>query len=177
MSHAGTSFVGYKRDMQLRTLHLDDLDDALALWERTEHLGPVSRAEIEGVLSYDAELVLVAEDPPSEDPPSDDPPAEEADRLLGVVLGTYDGRRGWIQRLAIDPRARRRGVARALVAELERRLRARGCQQVNLLVYGANDGGRRFWEDVGYEGDDRIVLYRRRLEEVVGEPTAGEPGC
>jgi len=136
--------------MNVRTLQPTDLHDALCLWQRTEHLAPVTREEVEGVLEHDAGLVLVA---------------ERDDRLVGVVLGTYDGRRGWIQRLAVDGQARRGGVAKSLIEELERRLVERGCTQVNLLVFDDNQAGRTFWEQVGYEGTERLVMYRRRLGE------------
>ena len=136
--------------MNVRTLQPSDLDAALRLWQRTEHLATVTREEVEGVLDHDAGLVLVA---------------ERDDRLVGVVLGTYDGRRGWIQRLAVDAEARRGGVAKTLIEELERRLVERGCTQVNLLVFDDNQTGRTFWEQIGYQGTERLVMYRRRLDE------------
>jgi GNAT superfamily N-acetyltransferase len=59
---------------------------------------------------------------------------EEAGELTGTVFGTYDGTRGWVHRLATRPDRRGRGIASALLAELERRLRAAGCPKVNLLI-------------------------------------------
>jgi ribosomal protein S18 acetylase RimI-like enzyme len=148
--------------MELRTLTTDDLDAALALWGRTEHLAPVPRDEVLGLLAHDAELVLVA---------------ESNGRIVGVVLGSYDGRRGWINRLAIDDGVRRRGVGGALVAELERRLAARGCRQVNLLVFSGNGSGRSFWEASGYRGMDDVAMYSRRLGGPADdEQDPGEPG-
>jgi ribosomal protein S18 acetylase RimI-like enzyme len=148
--------------MDLRPLTPADLDAALELWDRTEHLGPVPRAEVEGLLAHDGDLVLGA---------------EEAGVLVGVVLGSYDGRRGWIQRLAIDDDHRRRGVGRALIAEVERRLAARGCVQVNLLVFEDNTEGRAFWEAAGYDGDGGLALYRRRLDERTGDVPGDGPAC
>ncbi len=70
--------------------------------------------------------------------------------VVGVVMGTYDGRRGWILRLAVRPECRRRGIARRLVEELERRYQEIGCPRVNLLVMPDNAAGLRFWQEVGY---------------------------
>lgn len=56
-------------------------------------------------------------------------------------------------------------MAKALIEELERRLVERGCTQVNLLVFDDNQTGRSFWEQVGYQGTERLVMYRRRLDE------------
>lgn len=134
--------------MIVRTLTDADLDAVTALWEATEHLGSVPAADVARVRAATPELVLVAEDD---------------GEVVGVVLGSDDGRRGWISRLAVWPSHRRRGVGRALVAELERRLAARGCPQVNLLVLAGNDGGRATWDALGYESTDDVVLYRRKL--------------
>lgn len=70
--------------------------------------------------------------------------------IAGVVLGTFDGRRGWIHRLAVHPRHRRAGLATALVRELERRLQARGASRINLLVLPDNAEGLAFWRRQGY---------------------------
>jgi ribosomal protein S18 acetylase RimI-like enzyme len=134
----------------VRTLVDDDLDGALALWAGTEHLGPVALDDVHRVRRGTPELVLVAED---------------GGGIVGVVLGSDDARRGWINRLAVATHARRRGVARALIAELEARLRARGCVQVNLLVYAHNQPGRAMWDGLGYTSSDDLVMYRRRLDE------------
>jgi ribosomal protein S18 acetylase RimI-like enzyme len=141
--------VGYNAEMDVRPLTDRDLDAAFELWARTEHLGPVPRSEVESLLATAPELVLGA---------------SVDGRLVGVVLGSYDGRRGWINRLAVDPSVRRLGVGAALLAELEDRLRATGCVQVNLLVYADNGGGRAFWDRHGYEATEDVVLYHRRLD-------------
>jgi ribosomal protein S18 acetylase RimI-like enzyme len=147
--------------MHVHPLTSDDLDAALALWARTEHLGPVPRTEVEGLLCTDPELVLGA---------------SVDGELVGVVLGSFDGRRGWINRLAVDAGSRRRGVAAALLAETEDRLRARGCVQVNLLVFAANDAGRGFWRQHGYTSTEDVVLYHRRLEAASGDAPQ-DPSC
>jgi ribosomal protein S18 acetylase RimI-like enzyme len=142
--------VRYNARMRTRPLDPTDLDAALALWERTEHLAPVSRDEVVELLRHDPGLVLVAE--------ADD------GTLLGAVLGGFDGRRGWISRLAVAPEHRRSGIASALVDELEARLRARGCRQVNLMLMDGNVTGRRFWTGRGYAITDEVALVHRRLD-------------
>jgi ribosomal protein S18 acetylase RimI-like enzyme len=136
--------------MHVRTLTAADLDAAMALWAGTEHLAPVPREEVLALLDRDADLVLTAE-------------AEDG-AVVGVVLGSFDGRRGWISRLAVAATARRHGVGSALVEELERRLATRGCLQVNLLVYDANDDGLRFWTRRGFHLSEDVVLGHRRLD-------------
>ncbi|RAO33938.1 Acetyltransferase [Micromonospora saelicesensis] len=76
--------------------------------------------------------------------------AQDGDRVCGVVMGTFDGRRGWILRLAVHPQHRRRGIATRLVAELGARLRRIGCLRANLLVLPDNAAGLAFWQRLGY---------------------------
>ena len=143
-------------EVVVRTLEDDDLDAALTLWAATEHLGPTPREELDALRAHDPELVLAAV-------AVADAADAPAGALLGVVLGSFDGRRGWISRLAVAHAARRRGVARRLVVEVERRLAARGCRQVNLLTFTENHAGRALWEALGYHGLEQVVLYSRRL--------------
>jgi ribosomal protein S18 acetylase RimI-like enzyme len=91
------------------------------------------------------------------------PPAED-ERLVGVVMGTFDGRRGWIFRLAVDPAAQGRGVGRRLVEELERRFLAMDVRRIRLLTLSDNRGGRAFWRSVGYEEFPGIVMFSKDLD-------------
>lgn len=151
--------VRYNGGMQIRTLTRRDLDQALAMWAGTQELGPVPRAEVEQLMAHDADLLLCAEG--------------AAGRLVAVVMGSSDGRRGWVSRLVVAPGHRRSGVARQLVTELERRLAERGCRRVNLLVYAGNTSGRAFWEQAGYGPMEGVVAYSKPLD---GQRDEG-PGC
>ena len=87
--------------------------------------------------------------------------AEEAGEVAGTVIGAWDGRRAWIYHLAVRPAAQGRGVARVLMAEVERRLRAVGATKVNLLVERANAGVADFYRKLGYAPDDLLFMTKR----------------
>jgi ribosomal protein S18 acetylase RimI-like enzyme len=78
------------------------------------------------------------------------------DEVIGSVLGGFDGRRGMMYHLAIASQYRQQGIASALVDELERRLRAKGCIRYYLLVTFDNDFAIRFYERHGWV---RMKLY------------------
>ncbi|WP_430782409.1 GNAT family N-acetyltransferase [Actinoplanes sp. G11-F43] len=118
----------------IRQFEWTDYDAVVDVWEAAGR-DVVGRDELVAKLRRDPELLLVA---------------EEEGRVAGVVMGTFDGRRGWIFRLAVDPVFRRRGIATGLVAELEARLLKLGCPRVNLLVMPDNEAGLRFWQRLGY---------------------------
>ncbi len=117
------------------------------LWRASGiEVGPSdSRREIERQVRRDPTLFLVAVDGP---------------RVVGAVLGRFDGRRGWIHHLAVADDRRRVGVGRRLVAELERRLGQMGCPKVNLHVLRANADVVRFYERLGYQVRDIIFMDR-----------------
>lgn len=118
----------------IREFDRPDIPAVTAIWRATGQ-GVLSEAELRTTLAHGPGLMLVAEAPAG---------------VVGVVLGTFDGRRGWIHRLAVDPAHRRSGVATALVAEVERRLVERGAPRINLMVLPENAAGLAFWQRLGY---------------------------
>lgn len=86
--------------------------------------------------------------------------------IVGSVMAGYDGHRGWMYYLGVDPRYRRSGLGRALVGEAERLLGERGCAKVNLQVRRENLAAVGFYEAIGYREDD-VISFGKRLE---GDP-------
>ncbi len=126
-----------------------DADGVVALWTEVfgaYHPSNEPRAYLARKLAYDPELVLVA---------------REGARVVGTVVGGYDGVRGWLYHLAVAVSARRRGVATRLVAEVERALLARGCPKINLQVRGDNLEVIAFYKHLGYELEERASLGKR----------------
>lgn len=87
--------------------------------------------------------------------------AEEAGRVVGTVMGGYDGHRGWAHRLAVAPAQRRRGIGEALMRRLEAELDAAGCPKLNLQVRGANEDVVAFYRRIGYAVEDRVSLGKQ----------------
>jgi ribosomal protein S18 acetylase RimI-like enzyme len=90
--------------------------------------------------------------------------ATEAKEIVGSALGAWDGRHGWIYHMATAKSHRRSGVGRSLVEEIERRLGALGCYDVNVNVGETNAGAQRFWSAVGYPAV-ATRRYRKELRE------------
>jgi N-acetylglutamate synthase len=89
--------------------------------------------------------------------------AEADGEVVGVVLGTHDGRRGWINRLAVLPAYQRRGIAVRLVREVERRVKAFGIDIVAALVESENEASLGFFRAIDYlHAPDVEYLSKRR---------------
>jgi ribosomal protein S18 acetylase RimI-like enzyme/purine-nucleoside phosphorylase len=90
--------------------------------------------------------------------------AERGGRVAGSVIGSFDGWRGNVYRLAVHPGYRRQGIARTLVAELERRLTDQGAKRVTALVLKDDAGATAFWAAAGYKPDSRMARFVRDLD-------------
>lgn len=128
----------------LRTFSPADLPAVQRIWQACDR-DPLPGPELAAIRANAPELLLVA---------------EVDDQVVGVVVGTTDARRGWIHRLAVLPGHRRRGLAAALVAELETRFAERGLPRVNLLVMPDNEDGLRFWTRLGYLSCPDVLCTR-----------------
>jgi len=86
----------------------------------------------------------------------------------GVVVATamvgYDGHRGWVYYLGVDPEHQKGGLGRAIMERAEELLRAEGCPKIKLQVRTANEGVIAFYERLGYALDD-VVSMGKRLEQ------------
>lgn len=80
--------------------------------------------------------------------------------VVGTVMAGYDGHRGWLYAVAVDPAARRGGIGRALVEHACAELAARGCGKVNLQVRSDNDRVVEFYERLGFAREPRVSLGR-----------------
>ena len=72
--------------------------------------------------------------------------ATVGERIVGVVLGTHDGRNGWINRLAVHPQHQRCGIAAALVTACDAAIRAQGIGIVAALVDDSPKAGEPWGE-------------------------------
>ena len=91
---------------------------------------------------------------------------EEDGKLVACVLITDDTRKGWINRLAVDPDHRRRGLAARLIAEAEKELRARGLQVFGALVESENVESLSLFQREGYKTHDIVYVSKRDGEGV-----------
>jgi ribosomal protein S18 acetylase RimI-like enzyme len=87
------------------------------------------------------------------------------DRLLGAVIASDDGRKGWINRLAVHPSARNAGIGKGLVRACEDALRRRGRELFAVLIERDNEESMEFFEKTGYKFEEDILYYTKRERE------------
>jgi len=89
--------------------------------------------------------------------------AFEGSELAGLCIGTDDGRKGWINRLAVHPKHRRVGIGTLLLREMERILKKRGLNVISALIEDRNISSLAFLERCGYK-IHRIIVYVSKRE-------------
>jgi GNAT superfamily N-acetyltransferase len=133
----------------IRTATAADIPAVLALWERERSPIAVTTDSDDAVgLAIDAGALLVAERDGS---------------LVGTVVAGWDGWRGALWRLVVEPAERRTGVGRALVEAAEARLRGLGATRISALVGREEADAAAFWEATGYGHDANVTRFVRNL--------------
>lgn len=139
----------HERDVDVRRLELDDYDELVALWQRAglhslRPEGRDSRAALAKQLASGVQTVLGL---------------EIDGQLVAAVVATHDSRKGWINRLVVDPERRRRGYAQRLIEEAEQVLREQGMHVIAALIEGDNSASLALFRQAGYVEVDKNMHY------------------
>ena len=136
--------------MQIRSFEDIDEEAVVALWSRCGLLRPWNdpHEDIARKRRVQRELFLVG---------------KIDDKLVASVMAGYDGHRGWINYLAVDPLFQRRGIGRALMEEATHRLQSLGCSKINLQIRRENVEAVAFYERIGFS-EDAALSFGKRLE-------------
>jgi N-acetylglutamate synthase len=137
----------------IRKARQQDYNDIITLWTRAGlHHQPTGRDSKENLekemtsLEVDV-LVAISED-----------------RLVGTIIGTNDGRKGWVNRLAVDPEYRGEGVAMALVEKVEDCFKARSLKIFSCLINAENGPSQSLFERIGYDRHPEVVYYSKKID-------------
>ncbi|MGQ9506490.1 MAG: GNAT family N-acetyltransferase [Candidatus Bathycorpusculaceae bacterium] len=142
--------------MEFRNLTINDYEDMIKLWTKAKlpfkPNGRDNKEAIAAQMKANPDFFLGA---------------FEGNRLIGTVIISCDMRKGWINRLAVDPEYRLRGVAKALVAESEKILRMHGIRIVCALIEEDNAASKRLFKKLGYVEHRDIIYFSKRESEKV----------
>ena len=142
--------------MHIRPFQEADRAAVLALWQACGLTRPWNPPEgdLDRAVQSPSSAVLVA---------------EEDGLLQGSVMVGYDGHRGWVYYLSVQPELLKSGLGQKLMTAAEDWLRARGCRKVELMVRNSNDGVIGFYEAIGYGQEPVTVLSRWLIDDPKGE--------
>ncbi len=134
-----------------RPFKMTDYDDVIALWKRAGLIhkpdGRDRASKIKIEISQETSVFLVA---------------EYKDVIIGSIFGTHDGRKGWINRLAIDPEFQKRGIAKSLVKLVEEKLHSIGIGIISVLIDDESNVSHEVFLKIGYRRHDDIIYYSKK---------------
>jgi ribosomal protein S18 acetylase RimI-like enzyme len=136
-------------DLDIRPYQASDETAVIRLWQVCGLTRPWNdpRKDIERKLTVQREWFLVG----------------VADgRVVASVMAGYDGHRGWINYLSVDPDFQKRGYGKALVQAVEKCFVEAGCPKINLLIRGDNVLVQDFYRVLGFTQDD-VISFGKRL--------------
>jgi putative acetyltransferase len=128
---------------------IDDYDSVVALWQATEGVGlneSDSRESIESYLRRNPALSLVV---------------ERDSQIVAAVLCGHDGRRGFLNHLAVARPFRGQGLGRRLVDACLNRLAPLGILKCNIYLYVDNSAGAAFWRRLGWQDRAELKVMQR----------------
>jgi N-acetylglutamate synthase len=140
-------------DLVIREFQIADYDRVMELWTQgglpLKPQGRDSRDEIVAQLGQANVRFLVAEEGPG-------------GRVVGTVLATHDGRKGWINRVAVDASLRRKGIGARLVRAAEDWLEAQGLGILACLIEEDNAVSMAVFQALGYKKHPEIIYFAKR---------------
>ena len=139
-------------EMIIRQYATEDETAVIELWRKCNLTKPWNnpKLDIERKLKVNPELFLVG---------------LVQNRIAATVMGGYDGHRGWIYYLAVDPEHQRKGLGRQIMTSAEKKLLATGCPKIDLMVRKSNTQVVEFYKTIGYGHDEVITMSKRLIED------------
>lgn len=137
--------------MHIRPYQTHDEPEVIQLWQDCGLTVPWNdpKMDIARKLEVNPELFLIAQD--------------QHGRVVGTLMGGYEGHRGWMNYLAVKPDKQGQGIARKMIGQLEATLLERGCPKINLQVRSTNTRVIEFYRELGYAEDNAIGMGKRLI--------------
>ena len=136
--------------INIRNFQLTDYEILIDLWNQAglpyKPNGRDSKKSIEEELKRACASILIA----------------ETDRAIGTVFATHDGRKGWINRLAVIPEFRKKGIGRMRVEEAEKILHSKGIGIIACLIEDYNTTSFETFKKLGYIEFEGIHYLTKR---------------
>ena len=128
-------------------MQIDDYNDALALWQSADGVQLRSADSREGIARYltrNPGLSFVA---------------ESGGKVVGTIMAGHDGRRGYIQHLAVQAESRNAGIGSELLRRCLVALKQVGINKSHVHVLSDNNIAREFWLARGWEMREDIAVF------------------
>ena len=138
-------------DIQIQEMSMDDFDEVYELWQSTPEIVLSDIDTHESIARF------------LERNPGFSYVARQAGSLVGVVLCSHDGRRGYLDHLAVRESHRMQGIGKALVIRCLYNLMRVGIRRSNLYIFEGNQEAIDFWKKIGWSPKLNMVLMSQPI--------------
>ena len=131
--------------MKIENFSMEYYEDIIEIWRKAGlSIGSSdTKEEVNRMLKKNSNLFLIG---------------KVNDNVVGVVVGGFDGRRGYVHHLAIDPNHQKKGYGRLIMMELINRFRIMGVHKVHLFIEKYNNEVIHFYEKLGWEIRNDLIM-------------------
>ncbi|MFX1410018.1 MAG: GNAT family N-acetyltransferase [Promethearchaeota archaeon] len=131
--------------MKIENFSMELYEDIIKLWRKTGiSVGSTdTREELERMLKRNPKLFLIG---------------KVNENVIGVVMGGFDGRRGYVHHLAIDPDYQKKGYGKMLIDALNERFLQMSVHKVHLFIEKDNKNVVEFYRNLGWEVRDDLIM-------------------
>ena len=135
-------------NLQIRSFETADEPSVVQLWKDAGLTVPWNdpHRDIQRKLAVQSDLLLVG---------------SIDGKIVASVMAGYDGHRGWVYYLAVQPDLQRGGIGRQMMEEAEARLKSLGCPKIDLMVRSSNTQVIEFYKSIGYKIVDFVTMGKR----------------
>jgi ribosomal protein S18 acetylase RimI-like enzyme len=139
-------------NLMIREFKIEDEQEVIDLWIKCNLVKPWNNPKLDIMrkLKIDKDLFLVG---------------TVEDKIIASVMGGYEGHRGWINYLCVDPAFQRKGFGRLIMEMVEEKIKLKGAPKVNLQIRTENTEVINFYKSIGYKIDEVVSMGKRLIED------------
>jgi ribosomal protein S18 acetylase RimI-like enzyme len=147
--------------MEIEDFTMDYYNEIIELWRRSGiSIGSSDdRSEVQRILLRNPGFFLIG---------------KKKDKVIAVVEGTYDGRRGYIHHLAVDPSFQKQDYGKMLIDELMERFRQNKVHKIHLFVEKQNKSAIKFYKSLGWEKRKYLTIMSYIPDDTLYRPSTRE---
>ena len=136
--------------MKIRPYESGDEKAVIELWRKCNLIRPQNDPEkdIQRKHKVNPELFLVG---------------VEGSKVIATAMGGYEGHRGWVYYLGVDPGYRHKGAGRKMMEDVEKKLHGMGCPKLNVMVREDSPEAVKFYERIGYKIEPITNMGKRLI--------------
>ena len=131
--------------MKIEKFKIEYYDEVVELWRRAgiEMVSSDTINEVTRILNRNPDLILIG---------------KVQEKVIAVVIGAFDGRRGYVHHLAVDPNYQKMGFGKTIIDALIEQFRKMNIHKVHLFIEKSNKSVVKFYKNIGWDVREDLIM-------------------